>query len=250
MRPHRCARSARSSECPSGVARDVSRGWRDASTGRVGGPDVITEDDCEALALGVIRETGLDDRPHADPRIIAVAWAGLELRPEPFARPHIADGVIVVPAGISDVAEAYFVGHELGHEILRWSGYRLGREDEERAASRVASALLLPARSFRRDLRAGCDIAQLRQLWPLASPWTIARRIVELHPSRSVAMFAASGRRLRSAGPAMPTFGEGRSVDGVIIAVVDGEVTETACPEGAQHGARLRPASEATGTSG
>lgn len=156
----------------------------------------MDEDDCEALAQRVIDESGLDDRPNADPRILAVGWAGLELAPDPPpCKPHLADGVIHYPAGAPLSAVGYFVAHELGHDILRWAGERhLDRAHEERCASRIASALLLPRRAFLRDLEAlAWDLDALRTLWPLTSVWILARRTHELGVG-AAALFSPSGR--------------------------------------------------------
>jgi hypothetical protein len=172
----------------------------------------VTEDDCEALAQRVIDESGLDDRPNADPRILATAWAELELRPEPHCKPHIADGVIHYPAGAELSAVGYFVAHEMGHDILRWAGERLPYEEEERAASRIGSALLLPRRAFLRDLDAHAwDLAALRDLWPLASLWVLARRTHELRVG-AAALFSPSGRcrkRLGALTREAQTFADG-----------------------------------------
>lgn len=179
----------------------------------------MTDDDCEALALEVSRECGLDDRPDADPCVIAVAWAGLELRPEPHSKPHLADGVIVYPAGAPPESVAYFVAHELGHDVLRWAGARLDRVHEERAASRIGSALLLPRRAFLRDVRAtGADLRALRSMWPLATAWVLARRVCEVMPA-SAAMFAPSGRCTRRAGPHPLDHACARPIEGHHIAL-------------------------------
>jgi hypothetical protein len=179
----------------------------------------VTEDDCEQLALEAHRESGLDDRPFADPCVMAVSWAGLRLRPEPHGRPHIADGVIVYPASASPPAVAYFVAHELGHDLLRWAGAKLDAGAEERAASRIGSALMLPRRGFLRDLHAtGGDLGALRLLWPLATPWVLARRATEVLPA-SAAVFAASGRCLRRVGAAALSLDDAREVDGSLVAL-------------------------------
>lgn len=179
----------------------------------------MTEDDCEALALEVSRESGLDDRPDADPCVIAACWAGLELRPEPGAKARLADGVIVYPAGAPPESVAYFVAHELGHDVLQWAGVRLDRAAEERAASRIGSAILLPRRPFLRDLRmTSRSVAAMRALWPLATPWVIARRMCEV-AGASAATFAASGRCLRRAGPLAVSTQQAVDVEGHLIAV-------------------------------
>lgn len=131
----------------------------------------------EGIAQAALDESGLGDRPHADPCILAVAWGGLRLRPVAGAKPHLDGDVIVYPARANDQARAYFVGHELGHAMLSWAGVRLSRDDEERAASRIACAIILPRRPLLRDAAAGIDLAAA---WPLATAKMLRRRLVEV----------------------------------------------------------------------
>lgn len=162
----------------------------------------MSPEDCEGIAQSILDATGLDDRPRADPSVVAVAWAGLALCPEPGAKPHLVDGEIVYPSGASDDAAAYFIGHEVGHDALAYYGVRLSREAEERSASRIACALILPRRAFLRDARAcAWSIAQLRELWPLASPWMLARRLVDLVDGATAAQWSRSMRCTRRLGP-------------------------------------------------
>ena len=157
-------------------------------------------DDCEALAQSALDESGLNDRPNVDPLVLAVAWGGLRVRPEPHCTPHLIDGVIVYRAGASDDAIAWAAAHELSHAMIEWAGVKLERSHEERCANRIASALLLPRRPFLRDLACG-DLDHVASLWPLATPWVLARRITEVRADTSAALWTRAGRRaLRRAG--------------------------------------------------
>ena len=128
--------------------------------------------------------------------------------------------MIIYPSSASPDAVAYFVGHEMGHQLILFAGHVLSRQAEERAASRIASALILPGRAFQRDLRSlGADLAALRDLWPLASPWVLARRICEVIPSASAAAFSAAGRCLRRVGDGHLEASDAVQVGGKLIAV-------------------------------
>jgi hypothetical protein len=137
------------------------------------------EDEAEDVARQAIDESGLDDRPRCDPRTLAVSYLGLTLAPWPRVRPRLVGGVIWYPSDATDDAQAYYVAHECGHELVR--GETLEGEHLERVCSRIGVALLLPRRAFLRDLRAhGRDLDALHALWPLASRTIIHRRIAEV----------------------------------------------------------------------
>ena len=158
-------------------------------------------EECEGIAQSILDDAGVDDQ-RSDPAVLAVAWACLQLCPEPGAKPHIRDGEIVYPASASVDATAFFIGHELAHDALAYYGVRLEREEEERAASRIACCLILPRRAFSRSsLRCDHNIATLRELWPRASPWIIARRIAELFDDSTAAQWSRSMRCKRRVGP-------------------------------------------------
>ena len=77
---------------------------------------------------------------------------------------------------------AWIVGHETAHALICLERWRIGRDDEERAADRIADALMLPARRFRADAkRLAGDVAALVALWPYATPELVERRIAQLH---------------------------------------------------------------------
>ncbi len=144
----------------------------------------MTEDEAEEVARQASEESGLDDRPRCDPRVLAAGYLGLELLPWPRTPPRLVDGVIWYPSEAREDAIAYYVAHECGHELVR--GERLEGDLLERVCSRIGVALLLPRRAFLRDLHAcGPDVHALRALWPLASAWVIARRIAELGSYRA-----------------------------------------------------------------
>lgn len=125
-------------------------------------------------------ESGLDDRPRCDPRVMAASYLGLRLAPWPGAHPRLVRGVLWYPSDTTEDAQAYFVAHEVGHALLG-SEHGLDGDALERAASRVGSGILLPRRAYMRDLSAvGWDLDALAALWPLASRWVHARRITEL----------------------------------------------------------------------
>lgn len=139
----------------------------------------VTEEDLEYVASAACAESGLGDRPRCDPRTMAVSYCGLTLAPWPRVRPHIARRVLWYPSDVTEDAQAYFVAHEVGHELLDGAG--LVGDDLERGASRVGSGILLPRRPYLRDLAAtSWDLREMRRLWPLASAWVHARRMAEV----------------------------------------------------------------------
>ncbi len=138
-------------------------------------------DEAEALAEGASQESGLDDRPNADPSVLAVAYLDLRLVPHRRRGSRLEDGRIFYPARASLTDAAYFIAHECGHWLARDARMRLTRAEEEAVASRIGCALLLPRRAFLRDVRAtGGNVAQLVALWPLVTPTIVRRRIDEL----------------------------------------------------------------------
>lgn len=149
---------------------------------------VVTGEQCEALAWRESVASRLDDRPRCDPLVFAVSYLERELEPRPWTEPHTIDRRIVYPADETDEAIAYFVAHECGHILANEAWPHLDAPSEENAASRIGVALLLPRAPYRRDLDAvGWQLQALRELWPLASPWILARRIAEVARDGAVA---------------------------------------------------------------
>lgn len=139
------------------------------------------DDEAEAIAAEASAESGLDDRPHCDPLVLAVCYLGLRLVPRRGRGSRLVEDRILYPASASEHDAAYFVAHECGHALVRLARLRLSHELEERAASRVGCALLLPRRSFARDVRATAgDVRSLAALWCLATPTIIRRRMAEV----------------------------------------------------------------------
>lgn len=149
----------------------------------------LTDDECEEIARRASAESTLDDRPKANPRLLAAGYLRLRLRPRIGAHAHLRRDVIIFDPTEPPDALAYLIAHECGHWLLHDEGWvNLERSTEERAASRIAAALLLPRRAYLRDLRrVGWNIADLHRLWPLASPWIHARRIAELASDGAIA---------------------------------------------------------------
>lgn len=164
-------------------------------------------DEAEHLAWVASCESGLVERGRCDPRLMAVNYCELQLAPWPRARPRLSSGVIWYPSGQPEDAEAFLVGHEVAHDLLNAAGVNLVGDPLERACSRIAAALLLPRPAFRRDLASvGWDVLALHELWPLASPWIIARRITEVAVGGAVASRWRAGRveRVGSEDAALP----------------------------------------------
>jgi hypothetical protein len=140
----------------------------------------------EDLAWAASEESGLTDRPDADPRVLAVCYLGLRLCPRPRAEARLVGSRIIYPAEADEQGACYFVSHEVGHEIA--IAAECPAAAEERVASRIGVAIMLPRPAYRRDLAAvGWDLAALCRLWPLASPWIHARRIAEVAAGATVA---------------------------------------------------------------
>lgn len=99
----------------------------------------MTEDEAEEAARQASEESGLDDRPRCDPRVLAAGYLGLELLPWPRTPPRLVDGVIWYPSEAREDAIAYYVAHECGHELVR--GERLEGDllERVRPISRDAS---------------------------------------------------------------------------------------------------------------
>lgn len=134
----------------------------------------VEADELERIAWRISQKSGFTDRPHCDPRAIAVQHFGLRLCPWPHARPRLERGIIWYPSNAKETAQAYFVAHELGHHVL--AGEPVG-EALERACSRIGVALLLPREPFARDVSERVD---LRAAWPLATGVVIRRRMGEV----------------------------------------------------------------------
>ncbi len=158
-----------------GPTFDRTQGVDRASVGGKPLDDRRVEDvDLERIAWQASMRYGFTDRPRCDPRAIAVAM-GLAVELVPGMPPHIRGTRIVIPASACDQAQAYFVGHEIGHYLLRGEDRC---EGIERACSRIGVALMLPAGPFARDV---CDEWHaLERLWPLASRTVLRRRAVEI----------------------------------------------------------------------
>lgn len=145
-------------------------------------------DETEHIAETASNESGLTDRPRADPRTMAVSYCGLRLAPWVKARPKLVDGVIWYPANAAEASIAWYCGHEVGHDLLDYAGVRLRGARLERAASRIGVAVTLPRRAYLRDVAAeGWNLDALTTLWPLASRWVHARRIVDLYRDGAIA---------------------------------------------------------------
>lgn len=141
----------------------------------------MSDEEWGRLAWAASVESGLDDRPRADPAVLAAGYYGLTLAPWPRAHARLVDGVIWYPSNETPDAQAFLIGHEVSHHIVDLAGIRLVGDELERACSTIATTLLLPDRAYRRDVAAvGWDICTLRKMWPLASPWIHARRIAEI----------------------------------------------------------------------
>jgi len=135
----------------------------------------------EAIAAEASRDSGLDDRPNADPSVLAVAYLGLRLVPSKTLGPCLIEDRIYYPRGSSETLIAYAVAHEVGHFLARESRLRLSHADEEAVASRIGAALILPRRALLRDFRAGTRaVDDLVGLWPLSTARIMQRRLVEL----------------------------------------------------------------------
>lgn len=156
-------------------------------------------DDAEDLAAEASAESGLDDRPAADPCVLAVSYCGLRLVPSAGSGARLVEGRVYYPRAATDRERAFYVGHETMHDLIRWARWKVSPGDEEIAASRGACALILPRRAFLRDVRTeGVDLVTLGNLWPLASAWVLARRVAELRGA--LAVRRRKGRGVETAG--------------------------------------------------
>lgn len=150
--------------------------------------------DAEVVALNVSRASGLDDRPRCDPRVLALCHLGLRLIPHRREVTALVGDRIFYRSGQPDDATAYAVAHECGHLLAREWG--CSAELEEAAASRIGTAIMLPRAPYLRDLAmVGWDIPALCELWPLASPWIHARRIVEVTGDAVVTRWTSRSQR-------------------------------------------------------
>lgn len=140
----------------------------------------------EGLAREVSEESGLDDRPRTCARVLAVCYFGLRLCPRAGAEARLIGDRVIYPAEAGEQAAQYFLAHELGHETAVDAG--VAAEVEERVASRIGVALMLPRAPYLRDIaNTGWDIEALGELWPLASRWIHARRLAEVTRGDAVA---------------------------------------------------------------
>lgn len=145
-------------------------------------------DETEHIAETASNESGLTDRPKADPRSMAVNYCQLQLAPWGRTKPRLQNGVIWYPANAPEVSVVWWVGHEVGHRLLDDAGARLDGARLERAASRIGGAITLPRRAYLRDFMVtGWNLDALMDLWPLASRWVHARRIVDLYRDGAIA---------------------------------------------------------------
>lgn len=85
------------------------------------------------------------------------------------------------------------IAHELGH----WSLARVRQPDDERDASYLAGALLVPWADLTRELRRGWDLDALRARHVHASAEMIARRIAQLRDA-GVAIYDEGRLRMRA----------------------------------------------------
>jgi hypothetical protein len=135
----------------------------------------------EAIAAEASEGSGLDDRPRADPSVLAVAYLGLRLVPSSRLHACLIEDRVYYPARASERDASYWIAHEVGHYLAREAKTPLTFDEEEIVASRIGCALILPRRAFLRDVRDGVRVvADLVALWPLATPRIVRRRLVEL----------------------------------------------------------------------
>lgn len=66
-------------------------------------------EEAEALAREASEESGLDDRPNADPLVLAVCYLGLRLVPHRGRGARLEPDAIFYPARASDRDAAYLV---------------------------------------------------------------------------------------------------------------------------------------------
>lgn len=85
------------------------------------------------------------------------------------------------------------IAHEIGHWLLREFD-----EDSEAGARFLSGALLLPRRTFSRDLRETWRLSRLKERHPNASAEMIARRIVELREAVVTIIDGRATRRIVS----------------------------------------------------
>lgn len=142
-------------------------------------------EDAEGIAEHAATDSGLDDRPNCDPAVLAVCYLGLRLVPQRGRGSRLDGERIFYPSRATAQDAAYFIAHECGHWLARDARLRVTRAEEERIASYIGCALLLPRKPFLRDARAcGYDPHRLVALWPLATLTIARRRLAELGASR------------------------------------------------------------------
>lgn len=115
----------------------------------------------EGIALALYNEIGEDpERPPSAFRLArAVPGVGPVERPRNMIGPAVTFQVagkdrIAVKASIPLEYAHFYVGHELGHILLRRNGLACGGEREERAADYLGAALLMPRAAVRAVYRA------------------------------------------------------------------------------------------------
>ena len=166
-------------------------------------------EDAEDLAAHASAESGLDDRPHADPAVMAVCYCKLRLVPHRRRDARLVEDRLYFPRGAPPQERAFLQAHEVFHDLVRDERaraprlWRISAAEEETVASRGGCALLLPSRAFLRDVRVeGVDLERLGALWTLASPWVLARRVAELRGAFAVRR--RRGRGIDTAGAGDP----------------------------------------------
>lgn len=155
---------------------------------------LATLGDCEAMAERASSESTLDRRQRADPRLLAVGYLRLRLRPVAGAQPELRRDVIVFDAAARESERAWQIARVCGRWLLHDEGWKA----DEIAEMRIARALLLPGRAYLRDVRrvagdlerfhAACvdvrsvidHLEELGSLWPLAPLAVHALRIGDL----------------------------------------------------------------------
>lgn len=126
---------------------------------------------------------------------IAESW-GLEVCYSDAGESILMGDTIFVPRKVRLSRLQWLVAHELGHWALR----RAGEDDsDERSASYVGGAVLVPRRDLSRSLRQGWDLDELRRQHPYAPAHAIAVRVAQVREA-GVAVYD-QGRLRRRWGP-------------------------------------------------
>lgn len=128
----------------------------------------------EGVARAVHDATGID--APVDAFVLARA-CGLRVVPGGRGGASLDRGDVLYDIAARPVRQHGLIAHEVAHHVLRLHG----ELDPEPAANYVAGALMLPRRTFDRDLRATAwNLDALRAKHLNCSAEMIARRIVEL----------------------------------------------------------------------